>query len=298
MDLAALLPLVIKASIVLIVLGLGLNASWQDATHLFRNPGLLIRSVLAMNVIMPLVVAGLVVAFDLPIAVKIALVALAISPVPPILPKKELKAGGDAPYAIGLLVAIAALAIVTVPITFTAFARVFERTGAIGPLAVAKIMATSIFAPLAIGMALHHWAPVLAAKIARPVGILGTLLLVVSALPLAVAFWPDIRALIGNGTVLIIAAMGSIGLGIGHLLGGPRPDDRTVLALSTASRHPAVALAVAASATGTTGSRPELAAVLLYLIVAGLVSVPYVVWRKRQSIASHSSATLATRNLK
>jgi BASS family bile acid:Na+ symporter len=110
---------------------------------------------------------------------------------------------------------------------------------------------------------------------------LGTVLLILSALPLIYASWPAIRALVGNGTVLIIAAMAAIALAVGHLLGGPDPDDRTVLALSTASRHPAIALAVAVAAGAE--SKPELAAILLYLIVAALVSVPYVAWRKRQS---------------
>ncbi len=38
---------------------------------------------------------------------KIALVAVALSPVPPALPKKELKAGGSSASAFGLLVAAA-----------------------------------------------------------------------------------------------------------------------------------------------------------------------------------------------
>jgi bile acid:Na+ symporter, BASS family len=119
-----------------------------------------------------------------------------------------------------------------------------------------------------------------AGKMARPVGLIGIVLLVASALPLLYALWPATRELIGNGTVLIIAAMAVIGLAIGHLLGGPNPDDRTVLALSTASRHPAIALAAAVAAGAK--SKSELAAILLYLIVAALVSVPYVVWRRRQ----------------
>jgi BASS family bile acid:Na+ symporter len=292
MDLASLLPLVIKASIVLMVLGLGLNATWQDALYLFRKPGLLIRSVLSMNVIMPLVAAGLVVAFDLPLAVKIALVALALSPVPPILPKKEMKAGGHAPYAIGLLVAIALLAVITVPLGVAWFSSAFDRNGEIAPGAVAKVVLTSVLAPLAVGIALRQWAPALAARIAQPVAMLGNVLLIVSALPLAVAAWPAISALFGNGTVLILAAMAVIGLVTGHLLGGPQPDDRTVLALSTASRHPAVALAVAV--VGGVESKSGLAAILLYLIVSALVSLPYVIWRKRQSRDTDSFTASAT----
>ena len=281
MDFAAYVLLTIKASIVLTVVGLGLHASWRDALYLFRKPALLIRSLLSMNVIMPVVAAGLVVAFDLPTTVKFALVALALSPVPPILPKKELKAGGHAQYAIGLLASLALLSIATVPIAVAWLGSAFHRTGAIGPLAVAKIVLTSVLAPLVVGIVVRQAKPAFAEKSARPVAMLGTVLLILSALPLIYASWPAIRALVGNGTVLIIAAMAAIALAVGHLLGGPDPDDRTVLALSTASRHPAIALAVAVAAGAE--SKPELAAILLYLIVAALVSVPYVAWRKRQS---------------
>jgi len=105
--------------------------------------------------------------------------------------------------------------------------------------------------------------------------------LIVSVLPLLYFSGPAIWALVGNGTVLIVATMAAIGLATGHMLGGPDPGNRTVLALSTASRHPAVALAVAVAAGEE--SKPEVAAVLLYLVVAILVSIPYVRWRKKQA---------------
>lgn len=296
MDAATLLPLLVKASILLMVLGLGMNASWRDALYLFRNPALLVRSVLSMNVIMPLVAAGLVVAFDLPTTVKVALVALAVSPVPPILPKKELKAGGDAPYAIGLLVAIAALAIITVPLAVSWFASAFDRSGGIAPLTVAKVVLTSVLLPLAVGIAVRQWFPALAEKFAGPLGTLGTVLLIVSVLPLTYAAWSTISALFGDGTVAIIAVMAVIGLVVGHVLGGPRSDDRTVLALSTASRHPAVALAAAVASGEET--KAVLAAILLYLLVATIVSVPYVMWRRRTSSPAQVSAASAGRAAK
>jgi hypothetical protein len=154
MEPAAYVLLAVKASILLTVFGLGLNAEWRDAMYLFRRPSLLIKSLLSMNVVMP---PGLVVTFDLPTSVKVALVALAISPVPPMLPKKEKKAGGEQAYAIGLLVAVALLAIVTVPIIVSWFIAAFNRTGGIAPLGVAKIVFASVLAPLAIGIAVRQW---------------------------------------------------------------------------------------------------------------------------------------------
>src|SRR5215510_2678136 len=109
MNLTSLILLALKLSIFLTVLGLGLQASLQDATSLLRRPGLLFRSFLSMNVLMPLLACTLAFTFDLHPAVKIALVALSVSPVPPILPKKELKAGGSLSYTFGLLAAMAIL---------------------------------------------------------------------------------------------------------------------------------------------------------------------------------------------
>src|SRR5262249_11140275 len=95
------------ASVMLIVCSLGLKATLRDATYLFQRPLQFTRSLLAMFIIMPVLAGILVYALSLPPAVEIAFVALAVSPVPPILPKKALTAGGSRSYALGLLVAAA-----------------------------------------------------------------------------------------------------------------------------------------------------------------------------------------------
>ena len=290
MNAVALLHLAITTSIMLVVAGLGMHARWQDALYLLRQPRLLVFSLLSMNVVMPLLAGGFVVAFDLPLPVKIALVALAVSPVPPLLPNKEATAGGRVPYAIGLLVALALFSIVVVPVTVSWFASAFDRSGHISPAQVAKVVLSSVLVPLAVGIAVRHLFPTLAAKLARPVSILGMGVLVVSTLPLLYAAWPAARTLIGSGTVLVFAAMAIIGLAVGHALGGPDPSTRTVLALSTTSRHPAVALSVA---LGSGADKMQaLAAVLLYVIIAALISVPYVAWRKKRMLAVESATPL------
>ena len=88
MDLAAIIPVAIRTSIFLIVFALGLGARLEDALYLFRRPAQLARSLLAMNVIMPVVAAALAAAFNLYPAVKIALLALAVSPLPPHTPEE------------------------------------------------------------------------------------------------------------------------------------------------------------------------------------------------------------------
>jgi hypothetical protein len=63
-----------------------------------------LKSVLSVLVIMPVLTVAVVKILDLRTATEAALVALAISPVPPLLPLKETKAGGQASYALGLLI--------------------------------------------------------------------------------------------------------------------------------------------------------------------------------------------------
>jgi BASS family bile acid:Na+ symporter len=93
-NVTAAILLVLKASIILSVFTIGLKATFADATSLFRRPDHLLRAFLSMNVLMPLVALAVGAPFDLHPAVKIALVVIAVSPTPPIFPKKALKAGG------------------------------------------------------------------------------------------------------------------------------------------------------------------------------------------------------------
>jgi bile acid:Na+ symporter, BASS family len=280
MELATLISIVVRASIGLIVFGLALTASPQDALYLLRRPGQLGRSLLAMNVIMPLFAAALAAAFDLNPAVKIALITLAVSPVPPVLPKKQLKAGGRASYAVGLLVAAALLAIVFVPVAVELLGGAFGTPAQVSFAAIARLVLSTVLAPLAAGIVVRLVTPRIAERMAQPISLVATVLLVVGVLPIVFTAWPAMVSLVGNGTIVAIVAFSLAGLAAGHLLGGPDPDDRVVLALATASRHPGVALAIASA--NFPGQKLVPAAVLLYLIVSAIVSIPYLTWRRRQ----------------
>jgi BASS family bile acid:Na+ symporter len=280
MDLGQLIRLAITASILLLVSGLGLRATAADATYLFRRPALLLRALLAINVVVPVVAAVLAALLDLTPAVKVALLAMAVSPVPPILSGKQLKLGGRASYAHGLLVAASLAAIVLVPLAIEVLGRLFQREAHIGVAVVAKLVGVTVLLPLVAGLAVRRLAPALAERVAPWVSRLGTLLLLGGLLPLLVSTWPGIVSLVGNGTVLVMATVAAAGLAAGHWLGGPDPDDRTALALAASMRHPGVALAIARA------NFPEetlgLAAVLLFLVVSVIVTLPYGARRRRR----------------
>jgi BASS family bile acid:Na+ symporter len=277
LTLAQVIPLAIQVSIGLIVFGIALRARFGDLAYLLERPGLLARSLLAVFVVMPVLAVVLAVGFDLNPVVEVALIALALAPVPPILPKKELTAGGEPSYAIGLLVIAALVAIVFVPPAVALLGRIFGRPVHQDAGVVAKIVALSIIVPLLAGLMVGRLAPSFAGKAARPLSIIATVLLVVAALPILISEWPSVMALVGNFSIVAIALFSLVGLGVGHALGGPHPDDRTVLALSTTMRHPGIALAITAEMPD---KKALLAAVLLVVIVGTVVSGAYVKWRQ------------------
>ena len=69
-----------------------------------------------MFVVMPVLAVALDKAFDFRHEIEVALVALSLSPVPPLLMKKEDKAGGSQSYALGLLVTMGVLSLAVVPL--------------------------------------------------------------------------------------------------------------------------------------------------------------------------------------
>lgn len=281
MDLASLIPLVIKASIALTVFALGMQTDLEEVLSVLRKPARLLRFLLATNVIMPVVAITLAKVFDVHPAVKIALVALALSPVPPMLAKKQIKAGGSSSAAFGLLVAAGLFSIVFIPLGLEVVQRIFDVPLAWSPADVAWLVLTTTLAPMAAGMIVGHLAPAFAARIGNPLSLVATVLLVAAVLPILFTAWPAIVSLIGNGTIAAIAAFFAAGLAAGHLLGGPDPADRTVLAIATASHHPGIAMGVAIA------NFPEqklvVPAVLLYVIVGAILSIPYTKWRGHES---------------
>lgn len=286
MDTKQLIVLALQVAIIGTVFGLGLRATLDDLLYVVRRPGLLIRSVLAVLVVMPMLVVVFVKVFDLRTTVEVVLVALALSPVPPLLPRKEEKAGGLPSFGLGLMLVLALGAIAAIPLSAAVLDRVFERPISMQPGAIARIVVTMVLVPLLAGMVMRRFAPRWADGLDKPMSWIANGLLLIGVALLLIGTWHAVWAATGGGAMLAIVAFVAIGLLVGHLMGGPEQEHSAVLALSTACRHPAIALAIASS------NYPDErfgGTIILYLLVSALAGIPYVVWRRRH--ASLASAT-------
>jgi BASS family bile acid:Na+ symporter len=278
MTAAELLSLLTKISIILIVFSTGMSGKRGSLWMLLRQPGLLIRSLLSMLVLAPLLAVALAKGLDLPRAVKIAVVMMAVSPVPPFLPRKAIRAGGSQAYVISLLAMSAIVSIITAPLTLSVLDDLFGLSMNIPHIDVAKPLLVSVLIPLVAGLIFARIAPRISMSWARIVAGVGSILLAAVVLPQLVSLAPALRELVGDGTLLAIAAFALCTLFIGHLLGGPVEENRSVLALCTATRHPFIAIALIQA--NFASEKLAVPAVFMALIVTSIASVPYVRMRR------------------
>lgn len=276
---AELIPLALKVSIVTLVFALGLKTDANDLTFLIRRPWLLARSLLSICLIMPIVAAIIVRVFGLGPPVGVMIVALALAPLPPVLPNKNDKAGGDAAFAISLTVTAALFAIVSIPLSVEVIGRLVGLPLHIKLAPIVQLLLATVLLPLAAGLLVGRLLPNLARKLSAPLSKVATVLLLLGVAAIVFAAWKGMAAQIGDGVLAALATFIVAGLVIGHLLGGPAAESRTALAMSTASRHPGIAMAIIQMTfPDAKGLLPLL---LLYLLANAIIGAPYMIWRKK-----------------
>jgi BASS family bile acid:Na+ symporter len=218
MTIAQLIVLALKLSIIVIVLALGLKTPPSDWVWLLRRPTLLARSLISMNVIMPLFAIAAVKLMHLRLAVAVALLALSLAPVPPMLPRKATKAGGGAPYAVDLLAIASALSIIWIPIAVEIVERVFGVPLAVSPWSVAKVVGQMVLIPLIAGTIVGRFARARADRIAPMLAKAGGLVLILGLILILFKFWRAALGQIGDGSVIAFVAFTILALVVGHLL--------------------------------------------------------------------------------
>jgi bile acid:Na+ symporter, BASS family len=118
------------------------------------------------------------------------------------------------------------------------------------------------------------------------VAVVAKVLLPLAVLAVLAGTWRAVWDARGEGSVVAMVAFVVAGLLAGHLLGRRDREHSVVLALSTACRHPAIALSIASA------SFPDEhfgGTILLYLIVSAVVGMPYLA-RQRRRVAAAESA--------
>ena len=274
----------VSLTIFTLMLALGVNHSFEQLTSLWRRPGLLFRSLLAVVFLVPMVVVLLLWVFHLPPAVATGLAVLAAAPGAPLTYKRAQMAGGDPTYTASLQLTLALLAVGITPLILALFYSLFELViEGVTLFQIARQVAQVTFLPVIIGLSIQHFVPRLAEVLRKPVSMLANILFILLLLMLALLLIlvPELRAMLNVAGLAMVAILLMVvfSLAIGHLLGGPRRDQRSALATACIARNIGLALFIAELSDYGEHFIPTL---LTYMILGGLLAVPYAVWSKRQ----------------
>jgi bile acid:Na+ symporter, BASS family len=269
--------IIIKISITILILAIGMTATKDEIVYLWRRPVLFLKSVIAMYLVMPAVAALMMRILDLPHRTEVALVVLSICAGAPLLPKKLIELGGHPDYVFSLIITTSMLAIVTVPASLYILAKAIGlETAAISPAHVARVLLRPFLLPLALGMLFRFVLPSFAERIGIPMLKIGSAVFGITILT-ALATRYRLVLEVDPASILAFATFTMVAIGAGHLLGGPEPANRNALAVASASRHIGLALLIAANARGP----HTLPLVAAYLTASTVVIIVYVKWVKR-----------------
>ncbi len=284
-----IIKIVAPLAVALVVLAQGLGISPGPVWAYFRQrPWMMLRSLAAALVLVPIVALVLILVVKPPLGVAIGLAILVSCPPAPLMISAAPKLGkGSAPFMASLHLCMASLAIVTVPAILYLVSIPLGFQATVNLPVMVWILARTIVIPLVLGMAIRGLAPALADRGQRPVALAGTIGLGLVVVIAVVALFPVLLKM-DVKSYLVMALVGAAALTIGDLFGPPDRNERTTLAIECGVRHPVLALSIGAESFSQAQALPVLVPCVLTFI---LVAMVYLVIRGRMAPAAKSAAT-------
>jgi BASS family bile acid:Na+ symporter len=266
-DTPSLINLLNVTALVAIMLSMGVQAKWQAVMASTRPVLLVVLGLFANYVLVPSVTLAVLYLFQADPMVSAGFFILAVCPGAPIGPPVTGIAKGNVPWAIGIMVILAAFSVFLSPALLSVL---LDWTGSASDLridyfAIVRALLVAQMLPLAVGLSIHHWAPKLTQWVVRPLGMLANILLLVLVGLIVATQYETLTAIrlrgwAGTGLLLLAS------LAIGWLCGGPEVATRKALAVTTAARNVAVGLVIV---TSNFAGTPAVTALVAY----GLVSI-------------------------
>ena len=253
-------------ALVTMMLAMGMQVRFEAVLTSAGRTRLLLLALIANYVLVPAATIGLLIVSQANPLVSAGFLILAVCPGAPLGPPITAVAKGDIPWAVGIMLILAALSALLSPALLELLlVRIAPESDLnINYLAIVRTLLLIQILPLAAGLWVHHAAPGLTRRIAKPVGFLANVFLLALLGLIVVAQYQTLGAIRLRGWVgMSLLLMAS--LGIGWICGGPRLATRKAMVMTTAVRNAAVGLEIA---TGNFADTPAVTAVVAY----GLIS--------------------------
>ena len=218
------LSIVAGATLFAVMFDLGLAIVPGEFRWVVKRPALLLKGVFSVLIAVPMIALAVTRAIELPRLVEIGIVLMAISPGAPVALRRSMGAGGHRTFAPALQIAVALLAVVSMPLSIAVLNHYYRGNADIDPQHLARQVFFAQLLPLALGMAANRLANRAAAWLEPRLRRLGGLLLILLLVLVLIDIW---HVVIDAGwrAALAIALVTTLALAVGHLLGGPRTGD-------------------------------------------------------------------------
>jgi BASS family bile acid:Na+ symporter len=278
MNIVQVLSTIMQVAVAVTVFGYALRARPDDILFVLQRPRVLFVSLAAMFVVMPVLALAAHVYLDFPHAAEVALVVIALTPVPALLPRTSIGSGGRAHYAYGLAFAVALLSVLIVPALSDLIGRLMDRPFGLSPWTIAAAMAFQVLLPLAIGWVTRLIWPQAAERVGTPLVSAASVASLVALAGLLIVVFPAVLSVLSLVTIAVMVAFTGAGLAVGHAFAGPDRANSAVLAIACANRNPGLAIGLATSifpAENFAGT------VILYALVANVMVSLYTRLQRR-----------------
>jgi BASS family bile acid:Na+ symporter len=272
-------------ALVVIMFSLGLGLVLDDFKRVFIQPKAFSIGALSQLVLLPVVAYTIAVAFRLPPEWAVGLMILSFCPGGFTSNMLTKLARGDLALSISLTGVITLVSIITVPL-LVAF-MIDHLMGVDAPPVDLTSLAGTLFlitgVPVALGVAIHHFAPGLTAVIARPVDRLSVILFVVIVIGALAANWSlfiDNIPLLGPALVTLNVVLLGVGVALGWIFALNR-EQATAIALETGIQNATLGITVGSLIVEQATSLTPFSLVSgVYGIIMYVIALPFVFWRR------------------
>ena len=241
--------------------GLGLTVS-EIITPL-RNTRLVVLSLLANFVLMPLAAVGLAALLRLDQPLGVGLLLLGTAAGAPFLPKLAQIAKGNLAFGVGLMVLLMVVTVGYLPLVLP----LLLPGVSVNPAQIARSLFLLMLLPLAGALVVRARFAGAAARTKPVLDRVSNLSLVLLIVLITATNINNVLAVFGTRGILAALLFLAVGFGVGWLLGGPGMDTRRVLALGTAQRNIAAGLVVG----GQSFSDPKVVVMIVVVTIVGLL---------------------------
>lgn len=269
---AMLVKYTVMGSVVLLMLGVGLNTDFRDVIKVVKQFALLMRGLMANFLVVPLLIYLSILWLPLVSDVKIGIMLMAAAPVAPMAPPFVSMAKGDLPYSVGLMVIVGMLSVVLTPLILSVALPKSDEGLVLNPWQIIQTLLFVQLIPIGVAMAIRQARPQLADRLLKYLPTIGQIGLLIGVGLLLLAQAKQILA-IGVFAFMVLAALVVLSLLVGHcMMFGESVDKRRSLAISTAIRNIPLAFLIAnESFPGT----PVAPVTLVFAVFTMLLSVLY-----------------------